>query len=420
MSQNTVGFNLLNTAITLGDSAVLDAFSRFRVSNPVPLLSVQSQYDAEPLLMEANKTSDGVVPAFDTAKRMTLLKINSGATGGTSYLQSYQYTPYQPGKSQRMFMTGVFGAATAGAVKRFGYGDANNGIFLEQNGTSGMQVNRRTSTSGSVVDNTVVQSSWNIDHMDGTGPSGITFDVTQSFILVIDLQFLGMGRVRIGLDINGVVYYFHQFLNANVISLPYMQSASLPIIAEITAAAGLGGNATSYFKCSDVSTEGGEQIPLGYEFSTEGTVTAASGSRTHVLTIRPLTTFNSLTNHTQLILESIQILSGANPILYELVIGAAFSGAPTYANVNTSYSAFEAGTGGTFSNLSSGLVIAAGYVATAQGSNGVGLSRTLSVNYPITLDKSGAVRALGTLSVLLTGIGGTSASRVSLNWRELR
>ena len=38
-----------------------------------------------------------------------------------------------------------------------------------------------------------------------------------------------MGRVRCGFDVAGVIYYAHEFLNANVLAVPYMQTASLPI-----------------------------------------------------------------------------------------------------------------------------------------------------------------------------------------------
>ena len=42
------------------------------------------------------------------------------------------------------------------------------------------------------------------------------------------------------------------------------------------------------------------------------------------------------------------------------------------------------------------------------------------MRYPIALDRAGAVRANGTLSVLVTGIGGTSTCRTSINFKELR
>lgn len=46
----------------------------------------------------------------------------------------------------------------------------------------------------------------------------------------------------------------------------------------------------------------------------------------------------------------------------------------------------------------------------------------LRVSAPATslLDAAGAVRSLGTLSVIVTGLGGTSACRCNLTWEEVR
>lgn len=406
--------------IAFEDSFNLDAFSRLRVSQPQTLFAVQSQYNAESLRMEAGNTSDGVAPAFSANTRMVTLQINAGAAGGSSFLQSFQYLPYQPGKSQMVAITGVLGTGTAGAVKRFGYGDAANGIFYEQDGTNGIQFNRRTSTSGGVVNNTVTQSNWNLDKLNGTGASGITLDVTKSFILIIDLQYLGMGRVRIGFDIGGVIIYAHQFVNANVLTVPYMQTATLPILAEILAAAGLAGVATASFKCAQVASEGGFSEDVGRDFSASGSVTAGSGTRTHILSLRPATTFNGLTTRGLIRIESMELIGGANPVFWELVIGAAFSAAPTFAAANATYSFAEIGTGGTFLNLTGGVVILSGYIPSNTPASRQTHSQDLIISYPITLDRAGAQRALGTISLLVTGVGGTSASQASFNWSEIR
>jgi hypothetical protein len=405
--------------ITYSDSANLDAFGRLRVSEPTGLFDEQCQYNAASLRMESVITGAGVAAAFNANTRLVALQVNTGGAGGSSLIQSFQYIPYQPGKSQLIKMTGVLGSATAGAVKRFGYGDANNGIFYEQNGTSGLQITRRTSTSGAPVDNTVVQASWNIDHFDGSGPSGVTINAANCFILVIDLQFLSMGRVRVGFDVGGVTYYAHQFLNANVLTVPYMQTATLPVLAEVRAASALAAIGTAQFKCAAVVSEGGFQLDTGRNFSTNSSVTAASGARTHVLSLRPSITFNGITNRGLFILENIELISGLNAVLWELVIGSAFSVAPTFSAVNSTYSFIDAGTGGTFLNLTTGIVIASGFIA-SNGTNHISVSKDINVSYPITLDRSGAVRPLGTISLLLTGLAGTSVSQVIMNWREVR
>lgn len=410
-----------DNAISFADSANIDAFSRIRVSNPQTLFESQAQYGFDQLRMDQGATGAGVAPAWSSNTRLVTLQVNAGGGGGTSFLQSFNYLPYQPGKSQCIYITGVMGSGTAGAVKRYGYGDANNGIFYEQNGVGGVQFNRRTSTSGGVVENAVTQANWNEDKFDGTGPSGVVLDPTKAFILVIDLQFLGMGRVRVGFDINGIIFYAHHFEFANVITVPYMQTASLPVMAEIIAAAALGGVATCSFKCSTVTSEGGYQFGLGREFSAEGTVTAASGARTHILSIRPKTTFNALTNRVLIIPAALEVIGGANPVLWELCIGVNFGATPpTWANVNATYSAVEFGINGTFVDLNAGIVIAAGYISSNTPASRSVAASEITTSYPITLDRAGAQRNLGTLSLLLTGLGGTSASRSTLNWFELR
>jgi hypothetical protein len=417
MAQGNAASLILSNAVTIADGANLDAFSRLRVSNPVTLFSAQTQYDADPLLFETGNTGDGAAPSHSANSRMVALTCNAGT--GTSYIQSYENVPYQAGKSQLIFVTGVLGTAVASAVVDVGLFNADNGLFLRQNGTSSIQFVRRTSTSGSVVNNAVSQSSWNIDKMDGTGISGHTFDATKTFILVIDCQYLAMGRVRLGFDFDGEIHYAHQFLNANVLDVPYMQTLTLPVQMLVTGTATAGAK-TSYFKCASVSSEGGLEDDLSYSFATpEGTVTAASGAATHILGLRPRTTFNSITNRTLIKPVSVEILvTGNNPVRWELCIGSAFSAAPTWASVNSTYSAAEYTSAvGTVS--ATGLVIASGYVA-ASASTKSSINFKVASRYPISLDRAGAVRANGTLNLFVTGIGGTSATRATMNYQEVR
>jgi hypothetical protein len=402
--------------VSIADGQNLDAFSRLRVANPETLLAIQQQYNNSTIQMESGNTGTGVAPTYNTDVRWTKLSATAGS--GTSYMQSYEYTPYQPGKSQFVALTGKFDTGVAGAVADIGYFDAKNGIFLRQNGASGLQLVRRTSTSGSTVDNAVSQASWNVDPMDGTGPSGITLVETNVFILVIDLQFLGMGRVRVGFDIGGVIYHVHQFLNANVLTVPYMQSASLPIQILLTATS-TGATQNCYFKCATVMSEGGYAEGQGYTFCTgEGTCTAGSGARTHLISIRPKTTFNGLVNREAFALESINLLvTGNYPVFWELGMGATFSAAPTWVSVDATYSAFEYATGGTLSTLP--MVMANGYCAATNQSKDA-ISRRLSIHHPLALDRSGAVTAMNTFTVVVSGIGGGSDTRGTLNFTETR
>lgn len=413
------------TKISYSDTGSLDAFSRLRTSSPETIFATQTQYSTAPLQMEVGATGTGVTPTHSTSTRMVSLSATAGS--GTSFIQSYQYSPYEPGKSQFIAITGVIGTGVAGATVDMGYFDANNGVIFRQNGVTNLQFILRTSTSGSASDaNIVAQSAWNIDKLDGTGASGKTLDITKAQILIIDLQFLGMGRVRVGFDIDGVIYYAHQFLNANSLTVPYMQSATLPIQMLITATA-TGSTKTSFFKCATVMSEGGALDHQGFSFSTpETTATAGNGTRVPLVSIRPKTTYNTIPNRELFILQSASLVvtGTTNPVLWELVIGGAY-GSQVFADVNTTYSAFEyTSTPGTFTNLTGGVVIASGYASNATNAQVFPQTITVpaieSMKYPISLDRAGAVRALGTLTLLVTGIGGTSACRGSLNFREIR
>ncbi len=411
------------TQISYSDTGSLDAFSRLRTSSPQKLFSTQLQYNLGGLQMESGATGTGVAPAYDANTRMATLSATAGS--GTSFMQSFQYFPYQPGRSQFIATTFVLGTAVASTTTDVGYFDASNGIILRQNGTTNYQLILRTSTGGSVSNaNIVAQSAWNIDTLlNGTGPSGKTIDFTKAQIMVIDLQFLGMGRVRVGFDIDGVIYYVHQFLNANNLAVPYMQTASLPVGMVVTASSSAT-TKTAYFKCATVQSEGGGDEETGFKFATpETTATAGNGTRVPLISIRPKTTFNGITNRELFKLHSVNTLvTGNSTVLFELVLGGTYGG-QAWSDVNGTYSAFEyTSTPGTFTNLTGGVVIASWYGTANNGSLSV-ITQDFednSINYPISLDRAGAVRALGTLTLLATGITATSACRATVEFVEVR
>jgi hypothetical protein len=79
------------------------------------------------------------------------------------------------------------------------------------------------------IDTKVPQSEWNIDTMDGNGPSGFTLELTKMQMFYIDYSWYGAGFVRWGLrGLDGTVYYVHKLINNNTNSEAYMRSGNLP------------------------------------------------------------------------------------------------------------------------------------------------------------------------------------------------
>jgi hypothetical protein len=79
------------------------------------------------------------------------------------------------------------------------------------------------------VDARIIQSQWNIDRCDGTGPSGYVLDLSKMQMFYIDYTWYGAGFVRWGVrGPNGSVIYVHKMANNNLNSEAYMRSGNLP------------------------------------------------------------------------------------------------------------------------------------------------------------------------------------------------
>lgn len=397
----------------------MDAFGRTRVSQPYGIFDAQFTYDLNPLIYEQIVSGSGATVTHDSTNRVATMTFSSTPTGGKAYVQSYEYIPYQPGKSQQIFITFKHGSHVANCMKFAAYGDLNNSFEYRTNGLL-KQVAILSDTA--IGDQIVNQADWNLDTLDGTGsannPSGYLLDIANIQFFTIDFQALYSGTVRMGFDIGNETIYVHQFLHANAVTNTYIQYATLPIRVGMTCTGTV--STTMQFNCCSVASEGGRENTSPYRFDTpECTVTAASATKTHLLSIRPKLTFNSIINRAKINIDSIKILNtGNNPIFWELVIGQAISGTTAFIDVNTTYSMVEYNNLGTISG-SAAIVIDSGYVPST---NQVKTAQvhSLSSKFPFTLDAAGAQRLLGTASILVTGIGGASACRGNVSWEGIR
>ncbi len=281
----TVASDQTDLPIKLSDGALLDAFGRLRVSNPDTLFDNNFRQSLQPLLWSESTATGGTVTHTPNSAAATLAVTTSN--GSSAIYQTRRYFPYNAGKSHLVIFTGILGTGQANTRKRYGYFDANDGIFFEQSGT-GLNVVRRTSTSGSVVDNSVAQASWNLDPLDGTGASGFTLDVTKANIFFIDFEWLGVGRIRMGVaNPNGGFIFCHEFINANAHTVPYMRTGTLPIRAEITNTAGAASTASLAIICQTVISEGGAQSFGTVRAGSRGfTARTVSTSFTPIVSIR--------------------------------------------------------------------------------------------------------------------------------------
>jgi len=78
------------------------------------------------------------------------------------------------------------------------------------------------------------QENFNLDKLDGTGPSGYTIDLNKMQMLYFDYSWYGAGRIRWGVRAtDGSIIFCHQMKNNNVNLEAYMRSGNLPARFEV-------------------------------------------------------------------------------------------------------------------------------------------------------------------------------------------
>lgn len=406
--------------ISQGDTFDLDAFGRKRISDPTTLFDNSFEYDLQPLFWDTS-LSGGADITHDSDKHAASMTV-SGSTAGTAILQTFAYHPYQKGKSQRTVATFVLGARANGITRRIGYFDASDGVFLEQT-NAGLFMVLRSSTSGAVVNTRVAQTDWSQNNFDGDGDSTdganpFDLDETRRQILDMDIEWLGVGRVRYGFNIDGKTIYAHYINNSNAgTPAPYMRSGTLPIRYEIVND-GTGAASELIAMCSVVFSEGGFEAGRGLPFTANrGDVSASVAARVPVLSIRPKLTFNSLENRTQITPLDLSIFTTTQSVLVEVVYNALLFGTGSFVSADDN-SAVEFNN--SFTAITGGFPVQSFYVSTAgTGANAKGgeFSPILS-KLPLSLDIDGANPI--PLTIVCTPLSATAAVHAAINWDEVR
>jgi len=348
------------TGVYYSDAAQLDAFGRLRISNPLPLFEAKQVNDDIPLKFDDQETSgSGTSSTHNTNQASTTLSV-SNLTAGTRVRQSKRRINYQPGHGQQALVTFLMGAAASGITKRVGLFNDNDGIFLESLDTT-ISLVVRTNTSSTPSDtNKVAQASWNIDPMDGSGPSGLTLDLTKVNLLFIDFAWLGVSRVRVGFVIGGVLHYVHEFNTANIETLVYMSNPSLPIRYEI-ANSGTGPAADLVTICSSVSSEGGSDT-IGISRSADtGIVEVSTLSTTNIYLLLALR-LGAIHINSEVILRSIEVLvtSAVTAFRWALLLNPTVAGA-ALSFVAESNSVVEIARPTSATTVTGGTIILSGY-----------------------------------------------------------
>lgn len=395
----------------------VDAFGRARSSQPFTLFDSSHRYEENDKFATANSSTGSYSFASNTASIDCVVDTTSGAY---VYRESNRVFSYQPGKSLQVLNTFVMNPAKTGLRQRVGYFSSENGFFLERTGST-VQFVKRSKVTGAVVDTPVVQNSWNVDKLDGTGASLLTLNLDDPQILFIDMEWLGVGSVRMGFVIDGKFVHCHTFNHANqgtAAKGAYMQTATLPVRAEIENTASTTDSSTLKLICSTVISEGGyalsgKSLTIGQDpIASNQFALGTAGTYYPVVAIRLNPTFQDA-----VVIPSDIALMPINQAFYryKLIKGATITGG-VWANVSTT-STVQYNTNAS-ATISGGIDMYSSYVtSTVQGGGSINLGEEYLFKYQ--LERNSFSNTMLTFVLAVASSAATSNVCGSISWQEI-
>jgi hypothetical protein len=399
--------------VTIGGTSV-DAFGRVRISSPMTLFDSSHRFSDNDLWVDS---ITGTASATFSANE-GLINLAVGTANGDQIIrETKKVFAYQPGKSLLVMSTFVLGDAKANLRQRVGYYGSDNGLYFERDGTS-LYFVERSIVSGSVVNTRVAQASWNQDKLDGTGPSGLTLDASKAQILYADIEWLGLGTVRMGFVINGIFVPAHSFHHANLINTTYITTASLPLRYEMTNTAATASASTLKQVCSTVISEGGYEL-RGRQQAVANVVTSpttltTAGTSYPVISIR----LKSTRLDGIVILTAVSMLGITNNANYKWeVVASGTTTGGTWVSAGTN-SCVEYNRTGTSFSMGSGNVLASGFFqGSNQGSTSIDILK--EALFKFQLERNSFTSTPYELTLICTSASNGDQILASLDWEEI-
>jgi hypothetical protein len=391
-----------------------DAFGRTRVSSPLTLFDSSHRY-RDNNLWDSLLVGTGSTVGFVTTQG--LINIGIGTTAGCSAIrETTKVFSYQPGKSLLVLNTFVPATPKANLRQRVGYFGADNGMYFEIDGTAAYFVERSLSTG---TETKVAQTNWNIDKLDGTGISGITLDITKAQIFWMDIEWLGLGTVRMGFVINGQFIHCHSFHHANIIQSTYITTASLPLRYEISNTGITTSSSTIKQVCSTVISEGGYEL-RGLQQAVQTPITAPvdlpspAGTYYPVISIRLKSSPNRL--DAIVILTALSLMGIGNGPEYNWQVRAsATTSGGTWVSAGVD-SAVEYKIGG--GTVSGGRILASGFFSsTNQSSTSVDILK--EALFKFQLERNGLTGTPYEITLVCATNSSGANVFASLDWEEI-
>lgn len=325
------------------------AFGLLKVQEDIPHVQVTFQYGIPAMSTLTTTSGSGYVTSSNS-----LAIVGSGAASNSeAILESTRIFKYSAGQGGNIMFTALFDPPVEGNIRVIGIGSDTNGFGFGYNGLKFGIVRR-----SNAVQNWTYQADWNIDKMDGTGPSGQYLNHAKGNVYRISFQWLGFGAICFFIEeaSSGRFFLVHREAYANKNTVPSVLDPSFKFRMRSTNTT----NTTDVSlktACFCAMSEGVKSI-LGPTFCADNTKTISSTTMTNILTIRNKSVYKGVSNFIPIYPKMFSASTeGTKSVVFYILKSPSIAGTQSWVDIKTDGSPVEYDfTGGA---VSGGVVVAA-------------------------------------------------------------
>lgn len=390
---------------------VSSQFSELMTSSKTSIIELISTYGISDLRDIVVTTGTGTV-----SNDATEYILNTSAGADSAILDSAQRGRYEPGYACETGIAVRQPAAPVGnQIAQWGLYDDENGAFFG-NSSSGFYVGIRRAGTDTIIP----QASWNVDTLNGSGPSNEVLDLTEGFIFQIVFTWYGYGIVEFRVVVSDPVTLAQQVITVHRYD-PAGQTSftdpNLPLRAEVSNN-GTAGNFDLYV--------GGRQYSIIGKFEPVYRNTSERRTLSNIpTTLVPAVSFtrkaefpagSGRANSVQVLFESAEIITNVD-LAFQIIVGGTVNGTfaayPTATtNIPNNETALLVNT--TSTTITGGEVVFQGLAAAGSGTGTRVLTTELLLDTELPDDE------IVTLAVARVSGSGTNTVtamfRVTENW----
>jgi len=372
------------------------AFGEVQVAERTPQAQINFVYGVNTEMVDVNISGSGSVTQVNGNA-----EISTGAAANSSAdVVSKKLLKIRPGQGMEIVFSALFDIPAAGSEQAGGAGTQSNGHFFAYDGVD-FGVLRLDNN----VDNWTRQVDWNIDKLDGTGPSGMILDPTKGNVYKIVFQWLGYGAINyyVESDLTGNFIPVHINAYANKYVTPNVRIPSFPLHFYA-----LNTTNTTNIVMRTASSGGfieGQPKLTGPRNSQFGSKQSIGTGGVNIITLRNKSLYLGLENDIASYLSFISAaIDGAKPGFMTIVANATLGGTPIFKDVEPNNSTMQFDVDGT--TVTGGKEIALIAIAAAASI----VMRFSDFEYQVLPGDD--------LTFMMTATSGNTDALISVGWTE--